>query len=245
MSKKDQAQKIYDHYNRTMSRSDIIAMFISTIGMTQACANTYYANCKKASTNNVDHNFQAKTTIQVEKSSTKVVEDWMQIAIDKHNSVCRLAERVYGVDLSKVNVTFDLKGKSAGRAGVRGNFFDRKYYIQYNPQAMQHDSNHGINNTIPHEIAHIVCFMNPKLGRNHDFGWKTVCERLGGNGERCHDLTLTNGKKTTKYLYNVEGVDIRIGAKVHNKIQNGCTTYRLKANKATVLHHHFVSKIEN
>jgi predicted SprT family Zn-dependent metalloprotease len=239
MSKKLKAQVIFDS-NPTFTRSQMIAAFIEQLNMTQACASTYYSNCKKPS-QNVDHKFQASTTKSLQPSSNKVVEGWMQRAIAKHNDVCRLAEQLFNVDLSSVDVLFDLKSKCAGMACRRGT----RYFIRYNPQAMQdQNSDHGLNATIPHEIAHIVCMINPKLGYKHDLGWKMVCVKLGGSGARCHNLTLTNGKKTTKYFYNVDGVDVEIGPKYHEKIQMGSTSITLRSNKSTIFAHHFVSKVE-
>src|SRR5574337_453766 len=100
-----------------------------------------------------------------------------QLILDKCNEVVAKARELYGLDLSKVQIRMDLRGRAAGVAMRRGGI----YTVRFNRDMMTREAfDHVLNNTVPHEFAHIVCFMNPSLGKNHDYGWARVCERLGG-----------------------------------------------------------------
>jgi len=137
---------------------------------------------------------------------------------------------LYGIDCSNVQIRFDLRGRVAGMAGCRFNFFGGStfdHFVRFNVDMIANDSyDHIINDTVPHEFAHIVCYMNPLLGRNHDAGWKKVCMALGGSGERCHSEKVSYAKgKTFQYLTTV-GRLVTVSENRHRKIQSG-VTYRV------------------
>jgi len=111
----------------------------------------------------------------------------------KVNQLINRANKLYGLTLPEITVRFDLRGRAAGQAGrdYRG------YYLRFNVDMMQNSSwDHLYTDTVPHEVAHIVCFVNPMLGKHHNPGWQRVCRQLGGSGQRCHkeEVTYANGK---------------------------------------------------
>lgn len=142
------------------------------------------------------------------------------------------AESKYNIVMPKIEIRFDLTGKVAGSAGWKSVGGVRSYFLRFNTQMIQSltDWDHMINDTVPHEVAHSVCQANPKLGRNHDRGWKSVCLALGGNGKRCWDANdapeaAARSAKTRPYVYvSTTGATINVGKIVHNRIQRG-TTY--------------------
>jgi len=140
------------------------------------------------------------------------------------------ANRLYGITLPQIRIRFDLRGRAAGMAGR-----DRQgYYVRFNTDMMQNQAwDHLIKDTVPHELAHIVCFFNPQLGRNHNPGWSRVCRQLGGSGQRCHkeEVTYANGK--TYYYTSSTGQTVTLSIQRHRKIQQG-TIYRFKYGKGTV-----------
>lgn len=125
------------------------------------------------------------------------------------------------LDFSKVGIRFDLKGRCAGMA-----HYDRagNHYMRFNADMLKREAfEHLLNDTVPHEIAHIVCFMDRKLGRNHDSGWCNVCLKLGGTGQRCHTEEVVYGKGYTYEYISSNGSTIRVGDKYHCDIQSGST----------------------
>jgi predicted SprT family Zn-dependent metalloprotease len=141
-----------------------------------------------------------------------------QQIIDKCKEVYETATLLYGVDMSRVTIHFDLKGHNAGMACRRG----AQYYMRFNRDMLTRDAfDHVLNNTVPHEIAHIVCFMKPQYGRNHDSGWERVCRALGGTGARAHTEEVVYGKGTTYEYVTSTGKTVRVGDRHHKVIQAG------------------------
>ncbi len=142
-----------------------------------------------------------------------------QLAIAKVNEVCALATKLYGVDLSNLQLRFDLKGRAAGQAQLTG---QRQIVVRLNDGMLHHTgADHVINNTVPHEIAHIVCFLRRELGHGHDAGWQRVCLALGGNGETRHKEEVVFGKGLTYEYTATCGTKVRISERIHRSIQAG------------------------
>lgn len=141
-----------------------------------------------------------------------------QQIIDKCKAVFAIAERLYGVDMSKVGIRFDLKGSCAGMAHRnRG-----QYFMRFNNDMLGREAfDHVLNDTVPHEIAHIVCFMKPEFGRNHDNGWKRVCYSLGGSAKRCHKEEVVYAKGITFEYTSTTGHKCRVSETIHKRIQAG------------------------
>ena len=150
-------------------------------------------------------------------------------ALKRIQEVSIKAKALYGVDLSDLNVRFDLRGKAAGQAGQRGEM----RFIRLNTDMIENDSfNHLIEQTIPHEIAHIVCIMRPMLGYGHNAGWKRVCKTLGGNGETYHTQPVKPARRTRKFVYiTSSGRPVQVSLQRHKAIQNG-TRYLFKEDNS-------------
>ncbi len=153
-----------------------------------------------------------------------------QQIIDKCKAVFAKAKELYGLDMSQVGIHFDLKGRAAGMACRRGN----QYFMRFNRDMLTREAfDHVLNDTVPHEIAHQVCFMNRALGSNHDAGWARVCRALGGTGDRTHSEEVVYGKGHTYEYTTDRGHKVRMGDKHHATVQRGIPL-RYKNNKGTV-----------
>ena len=123
------------------------------------------------------------------------------------------------LDVDKVVIRNDIRGSTGGWAkldkyGVYSLRFNREAIINYNDDMT--------NDTIPHEVAHIVCYNQRHLGKGHDSGWKRVCRMLGGDDSRTHDMVLTPAKVTPKFNYTLaSGRVVQAGPKHHRMIQAG------------------------
>lgn len=154
-----------------------------------------------------------------------------QLILEATQECLARAEKMYNVDLSSVVITFDLKGVCMGQARWReikssGRVFNLQ--LRFNLRMCSEDMNDAINDTVPHEVAHIVCGMVPHLGRNHDAGWKDVCIKLGGTGKTYHTQEVIFGKGKT-YAYTAScGKVINLSEQRHKKLLRG-VTFRLKS----------------
>lgn len=143
---------------------------------------------------------------------------------DAFTAQCRAklaeAQQMFGLTFKPedVRITYDIRGRVAGRAGLKHGV----YYMQFNAEAVMNYNADMTQDTIPHEIAHLVCFNQKHLGTGHDYGWKRVCRQLGGDDSRTHDYTLTPGKVTEKFNYTLaSGRVVQAGPKHHRLIQAG------------------------
>lgn len=141
----------------------------------------------------------------------KQFHDLVKICIER-------AEELYG-PLPHIAVRLDLKGKSAGEAGrdARG-----QYFMRFNREAITKHWEDMVNNTIPHELAHVITIVKYGTCR-HDADWRHVTRSLGGSADRCHRYELTPAKTKTRFRFKYvtpKGIELLIGSKHHNMIQS-------------------------
>lgn len=166
----------------------------------------------------------------------------------KAETVFALAHKLYGcpLNLDNVRLVFKQKGKAAGQAAWKRQFGETQYELRFSMEAATIDLNDMLNDTVPHEIAHLVNFWNPTTGRNHDRLWKQTCIALGGTGERCYDgskmvLTPTKIQRKWKYVASC-GTELEVSTKIHNKIQRG-QTRTLKRTGGRIASIHFAGAV--
>ncbi len=143
---------------------------------------------------------------------------------DRTQQVLNLAERLYGVKIQPM-ISFNLKGRVAGFASCKFCAITRKatqFSLRFNCEIIQGDHFEDMMNlTIPHEIAHLICYARPELGRKHDTGWKRVCVALGGDGKRTHNYdVVVRGR--WDYLTD-RGNKVSVTKKYHAYVQAGGT----------------------
>ena len=147
------------------------------------------------------------------------------------NQLFKLSKELFDVDLDETVVRFDLRGRVAGYATLtKREGQHAQTSLRFNTDMMQ---NGGldviINDTVPHEIAHLICMLRPELGNNHDRGWQTVCRMLGGNGKRTHNQPVVYAKGRT-YLYTTTtGYQVALSEQRHRKVQTG-SIYAVRDN---------------
>jgi predicted SprT family Zn-dependent metalloprotease len=144
---------------------------------------------------------------------------------EKCKQVIEAAKRIYNVDLSVVRVGFNLKGRVAGWAQWKRRLGVASYTVRFNHDMIVRGDaevlRDMVEDTVPHEFAHIVCYMRPELGKNHDGGWQRVCVALGGTGKRTHDLEVVYGKGATYEYTTDRGHKVRMSERHHKKVQAG------------------------
>ena len=140
------------------------------------------------------------------------------------------AQELYDIDLSEVIVKLDIQGYTiAGQAVYSKN----KFIIRFHPEFVKYHYHKMVEETIPHEVAHILCMIDPELGNGHDYGWKQVCKSLGGKAKTRHDLAIP-GKPERWYKSNL-GHYVDLGLIRHNKLQCGKVEfYTLTKGRGTV-----------
>lgn len=150
-----------------------------------------------------------------------------QQILNKCQELIVRAKQLYNVDLSVVNINFNLKGCSAGYASWKRTKNGISYECRFNDDMISRGDISALEDmrdeTCAHEFGHLICFMRPELGRKHDAGWRHVCQTLGGTGDRSHDTEVVYGHGQTYEYVSTFGNKIRVGEKYHAKIQSGET----------------------
>jgi SprT protein len=149
-----------------------------------------------------------------------------QAIVDEVEKVLKVArEKFPSYDAPAPEIKFYTKGRAAGKAtsGI---------LVSFNTAIFAQDPERFIRETVPHEIAHIVCFYL-RIDRGHGKAWKRVCLALGGNGERLYKAECANGEKikfdgisrTTKRYQHIAtcGRQIMLTSVRHNRIMRGAT----------------------
>jgi predicted SprT family Zn-dependent metalloprotease len=140
----------------------------------------------------------------------------------KTREVLARAENFYGVRISPV-IAFNLTGRVAGWASCKINRVTgatTEHRLRFNRELIlgQHFEDMR-DNTVPHEVAHLVCWVRPDLGRNHNPGWRRVCMQLGGNGAMRHDYdVVVRGR--WDYLTD-RGHKVSLTRRHHDYVQQG------------------------
>jgi predicted SprT family Zn-dependent metalloprotease len=140
-----------------------------------------------------------------------------QIQARVNQLIAEYEHRHPGQKIPQIQIRFDLRGRVAGQAGYRG----WNYFMRFNKDMMVNQAwDHLINDTVPHELAHIICFANGS-DRGHGYAWKRTCRELGGNGERCHSEAVVYAKGRTFVYTTSTGVTVNLSETKHRKIQQG------------------------
>ena len=145
--------------------------------------------------------------------------------IAKVHEVMQKANEMYNIDI-KLDVQVNIRGsRIAGCA-------ERKlgvYRVRLNPLFCQQQPEDMMNDTIPHEIAHIVCFAL-KCDDGHGPKWKKIAKSLGSTGQRTCDLKIIDPKKTYYYVVFANGAKVDIGQVRYNQVMAGKKTYTHKVH---------------
>ena len=169
--------------------------------------------------------------------------------IQRVKEVCSTAQSLFGVNLSNIQIVIRNCGKAAGKASCLryGSHVTDLTLILNSQLVNDQDASKLMEEVIPHEIAHLVCFVRPELGKNHNRGWSRVCIQLGGSGARCHRYDLAKARRTRKAVYDINGFIMDVGLTVHRKIQAGASySYACQhsGRRVRISPDHFTGKVK-
>ena len=140
------------------------------------------------------------------------------------------ARKFYGVEVDP-ELSFDLRGMAAGQANYREN------KIRLNRELLQEYMSDFIEQTVPHEYAHLVAYR--KFGsriRPHGKEWRWVMQVLGADPIRTHNYRVSPVRKCRRFTYqcNCPGKDYQLTSIRHNRIKKGFHYYCLKCKEQVI-----------
>jgi len=128
------------------------------------------------------------------------------------------AAALFSMKLKSVEITFDLKGRTAGMYRVYGN----KREIRYNPYIFSKYFDDNFNTTVPHEVAHYITDIIYGLGKIKPHGkeWKAVMHAFNADASVTsnYDLSGIPVRKQTLYSYQCDCREHQISSVRHKKI---------------------------
>ncbi len=136
--------------------------------------------------------------------------------------------RQHGRTTPAVRVRYDLKGRSAGQVRWRAG---EPPWIRYNLAMASLQPEAFINETPPHEVAHVVvgcCFPS---ARPHGPEWQSVMAHFGiEDASRCHVFMPAADQlsRQRRWLYRCSCSDHRLSSTRHNRAQHAGIEYRCR-----------------
>jgi SprT protein len=175
-----------------------------------------------------------------------VVSKELQLRIESVVLDCLVkAQKHYGESkITKIpEIRYDTKGRAAGQAWYN----DGNPFIKINPILLNENVETVINQTVPHEIAHIVADMiwNRINIRPHGREWASVMYLFGKRPNRCHSMDTTSIRMLRhggkEYLYKCNCQTFKFSKTRHTKSLGG-VVYTCKRCKS---HVEYVSEVNN
>lgn len=78
-------------------------------------------------------------------------------------------------------------------------------HINLNMQILCHPLNEGgIEDTVLHELAHIIANRLATANVNHSVIWRSVCKKIGGSGRKNHTFTVPMELQERERMQQVE-----------------------------------------
>lgn len=153
--------------------------------------------------------------------------------IKRINQTVAKANRLYEINLSLIAIEFgNTMTASAGIAKYDGK---GKYSIKISVPYMESYPELIIKETIPHEVAHTVCFAlydarKPNGDLGHGDGWKEVAKALGATPEAKYQIPQDKRPAKVYYRYvDDKGTEIDLPVKYHRMLQDQYRVLRTDA----------------
>ena len=139
------------------------------------------------------------------------------------------ASQLFEQNFPKIEVLFDLKGRSAGMYRIRRRGSQQQRHIRYNPWLFAKYFNDSFCNTIPHEVSHYIADLLYGMNniRPHGKEWKMIMGHFEvlPTVRANYDLSGTPQRNTRHYPYQCQCRDVQLTAHRHNKIIRGQQRY--------------------
>lgn len=153
----------------------------------------------------------------------KPSDDLQQCASSAVRRMESLARNFYGISLPEASIDFTLRGRCAGQAVM-----DRKgrTSLRINQQLLKENLEDYLNQTIPHEVAHLVVNWQARTKkikpRPHGTEWQAVMLNCFGlEPIRCHSYQTKPARVVPRdFLYSCGCREHLLTSIMHNKMSS-------------------------
>jgi len=140
------------------------------------------------------------------------------------------AEALFNIKIEPLDILFDLKGRTSGMfcTSLSGSGRGNHHWIRYNPWIFARHIDESLATTVPHEVAHYVCFL--LYGRSHKphgREWKAIMNQFGvpANATCKLDISDVPQKKLKRFAYRCSCSKHELTSIRHNRIVRGQSVY--------------------
>ena len=163
------------------------------------------------------------------KLTAEVISDAQRRQVREQTLSClRRAEALFELPHQPVPVQFDLRGRAAGMYRVTR----RNAVIRYNPYIFARYFEHGLQVTVPHEVAHYVTDRVYGLSRVRPHGgeWQSVMHGLGVEPRATADFDLSGlpVRRQRRFTYRCGCRTHELSACRHNRVNAGRARYHCR-----------------
>lgn len=140
----------------------------------------------------------------------------------------RIAGQIWGRNFPEIPVHFDLRGRTSGMYVVRENLTGKERRIRFNPAIFARHFDESCANTIPHEVAHYICYeLYGRRTRPHGKEWRAIMKAFGVPAQATCKLDLSDipQKQLKRFDYVCGCRQHRLTSIRHNRIQRGQSQY--------------------
>ncbi len=126
-----------------------------------------------------------------------------------------------GRTLPEIPVRCDLRGKCAGQ--VR-HLSDGSLVIRYNLGMANLQPDDFIQQTVPHEVAHVVTWLlHGNRVKPHGREWQSVMAFFGQGSSRCHAFKIpaAGQRRQQRWVYTCACREHQLSTTRHHRIQQG------------------------
>lgn len=152
-----------------------------------------------------------------------------QTVIEKVELCYLHAEKVLKCSFTRPTIQFNQGGKSAGSARLQHN------ELRFNPTLLQENHAHFIQQTVPHEVAHLITFQLYGRVKPHGKEWKNIMLgifNLAPDTTHNYDVNNVIGKTFT---YHCQCSTHQLTIRRHNKVLRQQSNYFCRHCKQTLI----------
>lgn len=147
------------------------------------------------------------------------------LARKRVNELSNKAYEIFGCYVHPI-IDYNLKGRVAGKA------FYYKEMIKLNLDLFRENQKGFLEDTIPHEMAHLISHEIKLECKPHGKTWKRVMIMFGCEPKRCHNYKTTSARNVKRYRYSCGCSIHEISLTRHKRTMKGVKYICKKCKKA-------------
>lgn len=134
------------------------------------------------------------------------------------------AVEIWSTAFDGIPVHFDLRGRASGMFCFR----NQQKWIRFNPFIFARHFEESLASTVPHEVAHYICFeLHGGKPKPHGKEWKAIMRAFGvpANATCQLDISDLPQKRLKRYIYHCQCSQHELTSIRHNRIVRGVANY--------------------